>query len=88
MKYKGGWSYFLFDAVEVSGVSELNTLVLQNNCLLYAWIFKGFFMSHCVELQSVVYQKFIKLFTCINKTPSALICILNTSYSLHYYEHT
>ena len=58
---KGGWSYFHFDAVEVRGVSELNTLVLQNNCLLYSWIFKGFFMSHCAELQSVVYQKFIKL---------------------------
>ena len=43
------------------GVSELNTLVLQNNCLLYSWIFKGFFMSHFAELQSVVYQKFIKL---------------------------
>ena len=49
---KGGWSYFHFDALEASAVSELNT---QNNCLLYAWMFKGFFMSHCVELQSVVY---------------------------------
>ena len=53
---RGGWSYFHFDAVEVRGVSEFNILVL-----LYAWIFKGFLMSHCAELQSVVYQKVIKL---------------------------
>ena len=54
---KGGWSCFHFDSGgEVSGVSELNILVL-----LYAWIFKGFLMSHCAELQSVVYQKVIKL---------------------------
>ena len=58
---KGGWSYFHFDAVEVSGVSDLNTLVFQINCLLYAWIFKGFFISHYAELQSVVYKKFINL---------------------------
>lgn len=34
---------------EVCGVSELETLVLQNNCLLYACILKGYFMSHFVE---------------------------------------
>ena len=41
---------FIWMHLEVNGVSELNTIVLQNNCLLYAWIFKGYFMSHCVEL--------------------------------------
>ena len=29
----------MFIQCEVSEVSELNTLVLQNNCLLYAWIY-------------------------------------------------
>ena len=51
-----GLTFILIQVGEVSGVSELNILVL-----LYAWIFKGFFMSYCAELQSVVYQKVIKL---------------------------
>ena len=35
-----GLTFFLVQ-FEVSGVSELNILVLQNNCLLYAWILKA-----------------------------------------------
>ena len=57
-----GLTFILIQVGEVSGVSELNILVL-----LYAWIFKGFLMSHCAELQSVVYQKVIKLMIPPNK---------------------
>ena len=46
---------FILTHVLVIGVSELNILVFQNNCLLYAWISKDYFMSHRVEIQSVVY---------------------------------
>ena len=54
---KGGWSYFHFDAVEVSGVSELNTLVLQNTI---AYLMLGFlkaFSCHIVQNYKVWYIK-------------------------------